>query len=274
MKVFDCFPFFNELEILELRLMELNDVVDYFVIVEANKSHNGTPKEFVFEQNKDRFKEYLDKVIYVKVTDMPEYTESTARRPKRVFRLEYFQRNQIMRGLKGKAEIGDKILVSDCDEIPNIDAIKANLHKDIWVTFKQAMFYYYVNNKVVHSWCGTTMANYGSFVTPQNLRWFAIKRTYCRPNEIVIANGGWHYSYMTGGDAKRIKDKVSLFAEKILSEKAGTPEDIEKKIATQQDLYNRDIEKGRYKQVIVDISNNKPRMLDKWLEKYPNFIYK
>jgi beta-1,4-mannosyl-glycoprotein beta-1,4-N-acetylglucosaminyltransferase len=279
MKVFDCFPFFNELEILELRLMELNDAVDYFVIVEANKSHNGTPKEFVFEKNKDKFKDYLDKIIYVKVEDMPPYRESTERHPNRVFDLEYFQRNQIMRGLHGKAEIGDKIMVSDCDEIPSADAVRANLNREgpdreSWATFKQTMFYYYVNTMVLGSWCGTVIANYGTFGTrPQSLRWFAIKRRYVRRSPEVIRDGGWHYSYMTCGDAEKVKEKVNMFAEKVLIPVAGSTEDIARKMATQRDLYERD-GKGRFKMQLVDISNSKPKNLDKWLEKYPGAFYK
>ena len=74
MKIFDCFCFLNELELLELRLMELYDTVDYFVISEANKTHAGNPKEFIFEKNKKRYKKYLDKIIYVKVTDLPTAT--------------------------------------------------------------------------------------------------------------------------------------------------------------------------------------------------------
>jgi beta-1,4-mannosyl-glycoprotein beta-1,4-N-acetylglucosaminyltransferase len=272
MKVFDCFPFFNELEILELRLVELNNIVDYFVIVEANRSHNGTPKEFIFEKNKDRFKDYLDKIIYVKVEDMPEYD------PNDVFKLEYFQRNAISRGLKGRAEIGDKIMLSDCDEIPNIDMVRANLNREgpnreSWATFKQTMFYYYVNSMVLGSWCGTTIANYGTFGDRlQSLRWFAIRRRYVRHSPEVIRNGGWHYSYMTCGNAEKVREKVIMFAEKVLIPKAGSIEDIAHKMATQKDLYGRDV-KGRFQIKIIDISQNKPQNLDKWLEKYPGAFY-
>jgi len=73
MKLYDCFTFFNELELLDLRLMTLNDVVDFFVLVEANRTHTGAPKEFIFEKNKDMFAEYLDKIIYVKIEDLPIY---------------------------------------------------------------------------------------------------------------------------------------------------------------------------------------------------------
>lgn len=269
MKIFDCFPFFNELEILELRFMELYTTVDYFVIVEANKSHNGTPKEYILEKNKDRFKKWWDKVIYVKVDDMPEYN------PNDVFRLEYHQRNAIWKGINGIAKPGDKILVSDCDEIPNVDALKANLDKNIRMTFKVTLFYYYMNNACLGSWCGTVMDNFEN-VTPriQSMRWFSIKNRYRKRVPWVIRNGGWHYAYMTGGDVDRIREKIALFAEKNLVEVAGSREEVEYKINHSKDLYYRDENHGRHKQQIVDISNNKPKSLDKWLEKYPTFIYK
>ena len=112
-KIFDCFKLLNELEILELRLMELYDVVDYFVIVESNKTHTGKEKEFNFENNKDNFKDYIDKIIYVKVEDLPNYSVNN------IWEAENFQRNCIMRGLDGVANLGDKIIISDLDEIPN-----------------------------------------------------------------------------------------------------------------------------------------------------------
>jgi len=268
MKIFDTFPFFNEIEILELRFLELYDTVDYFVIAEANRTHNGTPKEFIFEKNKSRYEKWLDKVIYVKVEDMPEYD------PNDVFRLEYFQRNAIMRGLKDKAQIGDKVIVSDCDEIPNVEGLKANLDNPNWQVFSQELFYYYVNNQLHRAWGGSVMADYGTFHTIQKLRWFAIRRQFSRGGEGVIPNGRWHYSYMTGGDAKRVKEKVDLFAEKNLGELAGSVEDVARKMANHQDLYNRSECKRYYLEKIVDISKTKPKHLDEWLEKYPTFIFK
>ena len=268
MKIFDCFPFFNELEILELRFLELYDTVDYFVIVEANRTHNGTPKEFVFEKEKPRFIQWLDKVIYVKVEDMPEYD------PKDVFKLEYFQRNAIWRGIKDVAKPGDKILVSDCDEIPNVDKLKENINSTIRMTFKVDMFYYYVNNRCLGSWCGTVMDNFEN-VKPriQSMRWFAIKRRYWKWSPEVIRNGGWHYAYMTGGDVDRIREKISLFAEKNLVEVAGSKQEVEYKINHSLDLYGRDT-RGRHKQKIIDITKTiVPNRLASWLGKYPNFIY-
>ena len=75
MKVYDCFTFFNELELLDLRLKELNSYVDYFVLVEDTLTHTGKPKELIFEKNKDKYSDYLDKIIYVKINDLPNYND-------------------------------------------------------------------------------------------------------------------------------------------------------------------------------------------------------
>ena len=72
MKIYDGFIFFNELDLLEIRLNILNDVVDYFILVEASVTHQGTPKPFIFEENKDKFTKFLDKIIYIKVTNIPD----------------------------------------------------------------------------------------------------------------------------------------------------------------------------------------------------------
>ena len=91
MKIYDCFTFFNELDILDIRLQELYDTVDHFVLVEANQSHSGKPKEYIFENNKDRFEKYLDKIIHIKIDDFPDTKDSWVR--------EKFQRYCINRGL-------------------------------------------------------------------------------------------------------------------------------------------------------------------------------
>ena len=76
MKIYDCFTFFNELEILDLRLKELNNHVDYFVLVEATLTHTGKSKDLIFEKNKNKFSEYLDKIIHIKVDDFITYSKT------------------------------------------------------------------------------------------------------------------------------------------------------------------------------------------------------
>ena len=66
MKIYDCFTFFNELDLLDIRLHMLNDVVDYFVIVEIKKTHTGADKGLFFEEpNKDKYSQYKNKIIHI-----------------------------------------------------------------------------------------------------------------------------------------------------------------------------------------------------------------
>jgi beta-1,4-mannosyl-glycoprotein beta-1,4-N-acetylglucosaminyltransferase len=261
-KIIDCFPFFNELELLELRLMELNETVDYFVIVEANKTHAGNAKEFIFEKNKKRFKPYLDKIIYVKVTDLPDPAP-----PLNAWLPENFQRNAISRGLEQVAVKGDKILVSDLDEIPNTSAIIENLASPGWVIFKQSLYYYYVNCRVSRNWGGTVMATYGTFLLPQDLRKSAI-----RHGVGVYPNGGWHYSYLVGNSPDRIFYKAKNGADQNPNYPIGTVEDIAERVKNLKDLLGRT---SRFNQLrIIDINDDKPASMDKFLKKYPEFFYR
>ena len=72
MKIYDSFLFFNELDILEIRLNTLYDVVDHFILVESSVTHQGVSKPFIFDENKERFAKFLDKIIHIKVTDTPD----------------------------------------------------------------------------------------------------------------------------------------------------------------------------------------------------------
>jgi len=91
--VYDCFTFFNELDLLELRLHELSHVVDHFVLVEATHTHSNQPKLLYFEENKDRFREFLPKIIHIVVDDSPQNPEDR-------WAWDSFQRDAIMRGIK------------------------------------------------------------------------------------------------------------------------------------------------------------------------------
>jgi beta-1,4-mannosyl-glycoprotein beta-1,4-N-acetylglucosaminyltransferase len=78
MKVYDCFTFFNELDLLEVRLEELYEVVDYFVIAEANMSHSGKPKDWILGPNMDRFAKFANKIRYLRIDDFPVTNNSNA----------------------------------------------------------------------------------------------------------------------------------------------------------------------------------------------------
>jgi beta-1,4-mannosyl-glycoprotein beta-1,4-N-acetylglucosaminyltransferase len=241
--------------------MTLDEYVDFFVLVEADKTHTGGKKEFIFEQNKDKFSDYMNKIIYVKVEDLPDYIRSDIWVP------ENFQRNCIERGL-GKAEIGDKIIVSDIDEIPNPDAIVRHLNTQSPITMIQKLFYYHVNCLQNQPWCGSIMATYKDYDSPQYLRNLA------RSEPVAIQkNGGWHYSFM--GGPQKIKIKVDNIAEShLIRNKVGSVADIERKIKTQADLWNR--EEGVFQKRIVDITieGMAPKCINEFIEKYPEFFFK
>ena len=102
------------MELLEFRLKELGDIVDYFVVVESTRSFAGTPKNLYYLMNNDRYVDYHDKIIHVIVDDMPSEYESS-------LELESYQRNAIDRGLRSIVDwhCEDIIIISDIDEIPN-----------------------------------------------------------------------------------------------------------------------------------------------------------
>jgi beta-1,4-mannosyl-glycoprotein beta-1,4-N-acetylglucosaminyltransferase len=256
MKKFDCFKFFNEVELLHLRFLEYYDYIDYFVIVEATKTHTGKPKELLFPKIKDKFKDYINKVIYVEVHDLPDYSLND------IWKAENYQRNCIMRGLEGKAQPGDKIFVSDCDELWDTATADLYIERKDWITFNEHLFYYYVNCQQNCLWNGPIMAPYGSFDSPQTLR------NAARSGLNSVFPGGWHYSYMGGAD--RIKEKVENIAEShLIIDKIGSLNDIQKKMETATDLWNRP--DNYAKKNFINIQY-KPKSLEKFLSIYPYFL--
>jgi beta-1,4-mannosyl-glycoprotein beta-1,4-N-acetylglucosaminyltransferase len=272
MKIADCFTFLNELELLDLRLMTLNDVVDYFIIVEANKTHTGKPKDFVFEANRDKYKEYLDKIIYIKVEDLPDYKRSD------IWKAENFQRNCITRGTRGLLTSSDKMIVSDIDEIPNPEAILANKNESTVMVIEHILFYYYVNCIQRQTWYGSIMDFYSPKIEPQHLRHYArgmsdkIPRRKPLPIKKIIPGGGWHYSYM-GGPAQ-VKYKTQNIAEShFIVDLVGTEEEIKHKMETQQDLWNRTESYAKKEIVDIKLPGMAPKCIGDFIKKYPHFYF-
>ncbi len=259
-QIFDCFTFFNEKELLELRFMEYYDVVDYFVIVEATKTHTGKAHTPIFNSLKVNLKKYLDKVIHVIVDDLPDYDS------KNIWIAENFQRNAIERGLQGIAKEGDAIFVSDLDEFWNKDKLNECLNAKYPIVFEQDLFYYYVNCQQNCKWLGTCYAPYG-LMSPQEMRNYA--RFNNSKKRVIIKNGGWHYSYM--GGAMRIREKIENIAEsEQIIDKVGDIEKIQKNLKNGLDLWSRQEEYAKKRFILLD--SYKPKSLDQFLEKYPEYI--
>lgn len=207
MKVYDCFPFFNELDILEIRLKELWDTVDYFVLSESNLSHSGKPKEYFFENNKERFAPYLSKIRHIKVEDMPETEDSWVR--------ERYQRFCLGRGLED-IEPDDVIIVSDCDEIARAEMIKMiKTDENDWDKYILVIpqYQYCLNYMKFHE-CSVNskiMVTRGrAFTDAQMEREFTFYWNPKPKDTVFVHHGGWHFTYL--GDDKHALSKIQNFA--------------------------------------------------------------
>ena len=213
MKIFDCFMYFDEEIVLDIRLNMLNPVVDYFVIVESKFTHKGDKRNLKFDINK--FTEFKDKIIYLIFDEEPRDIESlldkdvedekTRKLILNAARRENSQRNFIMKGLEN-ANNNDLILISDVDEIPNLEKINFKNIKNQIILFKQDMFYYKLNLKLPDLiWSGTKACKKKYLKSPQWLRNIKDKKypiyrfdTFFSDKKYInikfINNGGWHFS--------------------------------------------------------------------------------
>ncbi|MEE1211696.1 MAG: hypothetical protein UHO11_04285 [Treponema sp.] len=273
--VYDCFTFFNELDLLEIRLNVLNQVVDKFVLVEMAYTQTRMEKEFYYENNKSRFEKFSDKIIHVKVETIPEILPSKLDPNGNKWQLENYQRDCIMHGLKD-AKDDDIILISDLDEIPNPEVISAYKNQSLIgiQTLEQKMMYYFVNNINISEpfWThGTKLARYIDLKDPkqdlpdQCYYEFSKKGlpTYLRfCNGKMIKNGGWHFSYCGGVDAI-IKKRQSICEQHFNTSKNMTTKAVLKKIYIGKDILDR--KEYCYKCLRLDksfpeyIRNNKSR---------------
>jgi len=196
MVLVDTFLFYNEIDILELRLRLLDEYVDRFVLVEAEFTFMGTPKELFYEKNKERFLKWNHKIehVVIKLDEEPVTTDPWVR--------ENFQRDQITRGLGG-LPLDATIMLSDVDEIPDLAKIKFNnkiMSVHMWM-YEYSFEYIFTEEP----WIGTVITNYQLF-----------KRagpTYFRNNRWkfpTVGFSGWHLSSF--GDAHHILNKIQTYS--------------------------------------------------------------
>lgn len=272
MKIFDALIFNDESMLLEVRLHELADVVDYHVVVEADTTFSGKPKPLHFEAEWDRWirdSEFAEKIIHIVVRDMPSGPDPWVR--------EHWQRNAIIRGLD-HAGAYDPILISDGDEVPRASSITFLRDNEFWRTtvsgvFEQRGHYYWLNMLGCppnDCWYGTRFTRRGALndavfhndaVFPQQLR----TRSY--DGVAVIPNGGWHWSYLGGPD--RIRSKVASYSHHDLATPQNMSDDnLRKCLATGDDLFGRDY--IRFKKVPFDESY--PKYLRENAERFKEWI--
>lgn len=223
MKIYDCFIYFDEELLLDIRLNILNKYVDKFIIVESKFSHRGEPREPNFNIN--RYKKFQDKIEYILLDKNPKNLfkinkDDTKINEKIIVNgnlREFFQRNAIQEGLKN-ADEDDLIIISDVDEIPNLEEINFNKIKNDPIFFNQIFCCFKLNLFSKMKWCGSRMIRKKKLISPQWLRdikdrnysklrfdTYFSKKKY--NNIKFINNGGWHFSYLKnpGGVEKKLK---------------------------------------------------------------------
>lgn len=273
--IFDCVPFFNELDILKLRMQILSPYVDFFVIEEATVTFSGEPKEMTFAKNRHLFDEFADKIRYVAVDDSPLSGVTTHERDK-------YQKNQLVRALSDCAPT-DVILFGDVDEIPNPVALKrilAAFDPEKVYHLAQRMFYCFLNMEevsgkllsitgefpgVTHKkWLGTKVCSFAAIPTEGIVYLREVSPADVR--SIRVEDGGWHFGYM-GGDgerdvAKRIGVKVQAAAHQEYNNDRYLKEAVDRLLCG-EDIFGRDASFVR-----VEIDESFPAYLREHREDY------
>ena len=263
MKIFDCFMYFDEETVLELRLNILDKYVDYFVIVESSFTHKGDKRNLKF--NHQKFKKFKDKLIYITYDKEPaeiaknsinENDDETIKSFKYIENAilrENGQRNQILRGLE-LAKDDDMILISDVDEIPNLENLDLSKITEKIILFNQDMFYYRFNLKLPNlDWTGTKGCKKKFLKSPQWLRnikdrkypFYRLDTFFSDTKYIdikIISNGGWHFSNLKTASEIEFKLK-SYLHHREFDENPLSVDEINSLIKNKQAIYDLKVDK-------------------------------
>ena len=295
MKIFDCFMYFDEDVLLDLRLNYLNSYVDKFVIVESNYAHSGKKRNLNFDI--DNFKKFKNKITYLVFDQEPsgianfnnkdhiditnsKYFLNAAKR-------ENSQRNYILEGLKD-AEPNDMILISDLDEIPNLEQNNLNEINNRLIFFKQKLFYYKFNLMLESfEWFGTKACRKKLLLSPQWLRNIKDKNyplwrldtifSRTKYQDIYfVENGGWHFSYLK--TAKNIEKKLTSYLHHREYDLKPIGEDgIQKMINNKKPVYNLKVDSKKSKfdggeELKITSTDELPNYIKNNLDKYKNWL--
>ena len=265
MNIYDCFMYYDEDLLLDIRLNILNNYVKKFVITEATYTHNGSKKKLNFNIN--NFSKFKNKIEYIIVDQQPpnikeinnEDSEGT-KEEKLILNgmaRDYFQRECLKKGLQN-LENDDLIIISDLDEIPNLNSLNFNEIKDNIVIFRQKMFYYKLNllyDEFI--WAGSKAIKYKNFISPQWLRnikskkypfWrldvLFSKKKYSKLH--YVDNGGWHFTCIR--TPEDLEKKLLNFAHHYEFEQSGLKiGDLKKLIKEKRVMYDHNVDQTGYK---------------------------
>jgi beta-1,4-mannosyl-glycoprotein beta-1,4-N-acetylglucosaminyltransferase len=264
MKIYDCFIFNHEVEMLELRLNILNDYVDYFIITEGDITFSGNPKESFYLKNKEKFAKWENKIIHNYVNVPKDFTIPWDR--------EIWSRNSPLN--MDIFDDDDVILSSDIDEIPNpeiLEEVSSWIKDDSHFTFKQTRYVYYLNNvecqngNIMDHWFGTRAATYNYMKTTSVDDIREHTEFEDKITGYLITNGGWHFSYCGGEDM--IRKKIESFCD-LQYQNSEVYDNIKNNMDKNVDLFNRN--SFTYKK--VDLDDSFPEFIIENKEKYFNWI--
>tara|TARA_B100001287_G_scaffold264657_1_gene256747 strand:+ start:473 stop:1294 length:822 start_codon:yes stop_codon:yes gene_type:complete len=271
MKIFDCFMYFDEDLILDLRLNLLNDFVDKFIIIESNITHTGKPKLLKFDIKK--FKKFEHKIDYCPIENL-EIDKSLKLKEgwSKDHLVDQSIRNSIANHI-GEASENDWILISDIDEIPNPKKLENFNEKRKFGFFEQELFCYKFNLRSINEspWYGTRICVKKYLKSPQWLRNIKVKPnrgffSKLLNNHQIIKEGGWHFTSLKKPSELVIKLKSFAHSEMVKPYMLNE-EYIKDKINNHQDIFDRDLNLEK-----VEINNNFPKYLLENLEKFREFI--
>jgi len=282
-QVFDCFPFYDEIDILDLRLNVLDEVVDYFVLVESTRTFTGNKKPLYFAENSQKYANFLHKIRHI-VIDESEFNKNLG-----VWQREFDQKNAVFRGIQGcKKE--DFLIVSDVDEIPDPNIIRSivSRNSDSIGIIKQPCFYYFLNCKSTEIFDKARIAKLKNIKSPQQIRayprfskinsnkfvqtifkWLGSIRKrfslFFRFYEIY-ENAGWHFTYIK--PPNKISQKIKDFSHTEFNlDKYTNIEIIDSRVKNLEDPFKR-----KYKLKRVKFDDSFPSYLISNLDKYSHLI--
>jgi beta-1,4-mannosyl-glycoprotein beta-1,4-N-acetylglucosaminyltransferase len=247
----DVFPFFNELDLLEIRLHELDSFVDFFLITECTVTHSGNVKPLFFAENASRFKKFRSKIIHQVVDDVPEGIKG--------FEIDWFQRDAAKPLLNDMLDKDSILIYGDVDEIPNVNALTWAMQqlspKNSIGCLAQDLFYYYVNLQEVS---GKLLSNIGEFPGVRNPKWLGttisqwsfsssmklseMRGPMIKDNGFRVENGGWHFSYVGGSKDSDAFARAKVKLEATAHQELNTPLNrllLRARVGAGRDMYRR-----------------------------------
>ena len=265
MKIYDSFMYFDEDLLLDLRLNVLDKYVSKFVITEATYTHNGSKKELKFDIAK--FKKFKDKIKYIVVDKEPpdimqiESRDNEEKKSRKLVLNGYirdnYQRNRLADGID-EASDNDIIIISDLDEIPNLENLNFDKIKNKIIQFRQKMFYYKFNLYYAgFSWFGSKACKKKNLLSPQWLRNVKSKKyskfrldllfNKKKYNDIFyVLDGGWHFTCIR--TPEELEYKLLNFAHHYEFEESGLKkEDLKKLILEKRVMYDHNVDQKGYK---------------------------